>query len=67
MNRAILLAFGLSVAIRVILILYGHWQDHNMRVKYTDIDYAVYTDAARSMAEGDTPFARTTYRYTPLL
>ncbi|KAK7256951.1 hypothetical protein RIF29_30571 [Crotalaria pallida] len=56
-----------SAIFRVILILYGEWQDAHMEVRYTDVDYLVFSDAASLMASGDSPYKRTTYRYSPLL
>ncbi|KAJ7685359.1 glycosyltransferase family 50 protein [Mycena polygramma] len=71
-----------SIALRVGLILYSEWHDAHSVVKYTDIDYRVFSDAARfllypagienqaqgplKLAVGD-PYTRETYRYTPLL
>ncbi|KAK0483711.1 glycosyltransferase family 50 protein [Armillaria novae-zelandiae] len=73
----------LSVAIRVVLIIYSEWHDARSLVKYTDIDYRVFSDAAsfllhpgeRNVAQGPLkswirlgdPYTRETYRYTPLL
>ena len=57
----------LSAIFRVILILYGEWQDAHMEVRYTDVDYIVFSDAASLVASGFSPYQRTTYRYSPLL
>jgi phosphatidylinositol glycan class M len=38
-----LLAF--SATIRVALILYSEWHDAHSPVKYTDVDYLVFSDA----------------------
>ncbi len=52
----------LGAAVRAALLLFGSWQDANLDVKYTDIDYAVVTNAAAEVAAGGSPFDRATFR-----
>lgn len=56
-----------SVIERILFFLWGIYQDSNMEVRFTDIDYFVFTDASRFMNQGGSPYDRETYRYTPLL
>ncbi|KAI0773716.1 glycosyltransferase family 50 protein [Fomes fomentarius] len=73
----------ISSILRLALIAYSEWHDAHSIVKYTDVDYRVFSDAARfvlypsesNRAEGPlaglvnvgSPYTRATYRYTPLL
>ncbi|KAI2616218.1 glycosyltransferase family 50 protein [Hypomontagnella submonticulosa] len=61
--------FAAATVLRVTMLLYGLWQDANSPLKYTDIDYLVFTDATRFtfLSDSASPYTRETYRYTPLL
>ena len=59
--------FATAAALRLVLLAYGAWQDAYLEVKYTDLDYSVFTDGAELVVAGRCPYERPTYRYTPLL
>ncbi|KAJ1559851.1 hypothetical protein HK096_010881, partial [Nowakowskiella sp. JEL0078] len=56
-----------AVALRIVLLVYSIWHDASFPVKYTDIDYFVFKDASQFVYNKVSPYARKTYRYTPLL
>ncbi|KAH8421083.1 hypothetical protein KR222_010837 [Zaprionus bogoriensis] len=57
----------ISALLRFTLICYAQLHDAKSTVPYTDIDYKVVTDGARFVLAGETPFARHTYRYSPIM
>jgi phosphatidylinositol glycan class M len=56
----------ISAVIRIALILYSEWHDSHSVVKYTDVDYRVFSDAARyvlSPSSTDGNIAKGPYGY----
>ncbi|XP_047509249.1 GPI mannosyltransferase 1 [Pieris napi] len=57
----------LAFIIRLAFVCYGTYHDSHFDVPYTDIDYKVFTDAAKHVYQGDSPYKRHTYRYSPMI
>lgn len=66
-SRSIHFHLCAAFLLRIHLILFSEIQDRVLDVKYTDIDYVIFTDGARHTLTGGSPFDRDTYRYTPFL
>lgn len=52
-----------GLLLRLLMIIFGFY----FFADFTDIDYHIISDAARYVSKGDSPFARNTYRYSPLI
>ncbi len=67
MGASIFLHLTIGLLIRLLAITYSVYHDATNLIKYTDIDYSVFTDAASYVIRQESPYRRETYRYTPLL
>lgn len=56
-----------GLLIRIFLAWFLPWLMDGSEVPYTDIDFHVFTDAAKYISMGKSPYDRHTYRYTPFL
>lgn len=53
---------------RLIWLTYGSIHDHYIdHIKYTDIDFHVFNDGAKAIANGGSPYRDNEYRYSPLV
>ena len=51
----------------MLLLAYAAWHDAAFPIRYTDVDYDVFTGAAALVARGASPYGQAGYRYPPLV
>ena len=66
-DRLRVVTYAGAILLRLSLLGFGAIMDATQRVRFSDVDYAVYSDASALVLQGRSPFERATYRYTPLL
>ncbi|BAM42019.1 mannosyltransferase [Theileria orientalis strain Shintoku] len=59
--------YFISLLIRLLLIAYSMYHNIKFDLKYSDVDYLVYSDSTKYILSGQSPYLRHTYRYTPIL
>lgn len=60
------LYFLAAFVARLVTVYIGLLVDAAPGINYTDTDYEVFSDAATHVYNGGSPYARHTYRYTPI-
>ena len=67
-NRPLLVGAVIRLLFFVIGVAWDHYYHiDRIGIRYTDIDYDVFSDAAMLASQGNSPYERATYRYPPLL
>ena len=65
--RKLIYILTTAFIIRILFIVIADFIDKYSSLKYTDIDYYVYCDAAKFIANYKSPYTRITYRYSPII
>lgn len=58
---------GIGILIRILLSVYSIFHDKYFKVPYTDVDYKVFTYAARDVIAQRSPYDQQAYRYSPII
>ncbi len=58
---------AIGAVVRIILSIYSLIHDQYFRVRYTDVDYKVYTLAAKEVISQRSPYEQQAFRYSPIV
>ncbi|KAK7591229.1 hypothetical protein V9T40_002842 [Parthenolecanium corni] len=67
LRAAVKLGTNIGLLIRILLCIYSNFHDKYFKVAYTDVDYKVFTYAARDVIAQRSPYDQQAYRYSPLI